>query len=895
MFTNKINKICKIAFSIFFLIGSYAFAGTTGKIAGKVVDGTNNEPLIAANIFVVGTNYGAAADFEGNYFIINLPPGVYQLRISMIGYSTKTISEVRVSVDQTTKIDVELFQDTIQLTDVVVSAAKPIVRKDLTSTESKVSGDDISMLPLDDVSAVVNLQAGVIDGHFRGGRSNEVKYLIDGIAVNDVYSGSSAMEVEVNSIEEIQVLTGTFNAEYGEAMSGVVNQITKIANNEYEGSISGYLSDYFTSRSELFQNIEHISPTENYNIQGNFSGPIPGTDGFVKFFLSGRYVNDKGYLYGKRKFNPSDSSDFSANDSEDWYIGSTGDNEFVPMNSSQRYTMQGKLSFDVGSGKGIVLNGMIQNNEYRDYNHQYQLNPDGDYQKFQKSYLGSISYTHVISNAAFIDFVGSYFLSDYNQYVFENPLDSRYVDPKRKADVSGNAFLTGGTENWHFNHTTTTLSGKMDFTFQANNTHQFKAGLEFLQHDLSYEDYQIVIDVSTDFKPTLPEPGAFNFNIYNANPYQFAAYLQDKIELDYLIVNVGLRFDYFEPDGDYLNNPNRIAEIDQLTSPFPDSLVSKASAKYQLSPRIGLSYPITDRGAIHISYGHFFQIPPFEYLYRNPNFRIPLTGDFPENIGNTIGNTDLKPQQTIMYEIGLQQELFDNFGATLTVYHKDIRNLLATEIYIKNEFRKFSKLVNRDYASVNGLTLSFEKKFIDGFGATIDYTFQVAKGNASDPHDAFNKAQANPPIEANKTLAYLDWDRTHSFNFTLTAGTPGNYIISMIGKYGTGLPYTPSIQNQRTGLENSDRRPDFFNMDVFLTKQFNFFGVTTSAFIRIFNLLDTANELDVFSDTGRAGYTLELTRSQEAPRGVNTLAEYFARPDFYSAPRSINIGMNVNL
>jgi len=360
-------------------------------------------------------------------------------------------------------------------------------------------------------------------------------------------------------------------------------------------------------------------------------------------------------------------------------------------------------------------------------------------------------------------------------------------------------------------------------------------------------------------------------------------------------VNVGLRFDYFEPDGDYLKNPNRIAEIDQLTSPFPDSLVSKASAKYQLSPRIGLSYPITDRGAIHISYGHFFQIPPFEYLYRNPNFRIPLTGDFPENIGNTIGNTDLKPQQTIMYEIGLQQELFDSFGATLTVYHKDIRNLLATEIYIKNEFRKFSKLVNRDYASVNGLTLSFEKKFIDGFGATIDYTFQVAKGNASDPNDAFNKAQANPPIEANKTLAYLDWDRTHSFNFTLTAGTPGNYIISMIGKYGTGLPYTPSIQNQRTGLENSDRRPDFFNMDVFLTKQFNFFGVTTSAFIRIFNLLDTANELDVFSDTGRAGYTLELTRSQEAPRGVNTLAEYFARPDFYSAPRSINIGMNVNL
>lgn len=895
MFTNKISNICIIAFSIFLLIGSYTFAGTTGKIAGRVLDGSNNEPLIAANVFVIGTNYGAATDIDGNYFIINLPPGVYQVRISMLGYSTKMISEIRVSVDQTTKINVSLFEDSIELADVVVTAEKLVVRKDLTSTESKVSGDDIAMLPLDDISAVVNLQAGVINGHFRGGRNNEVKYLIDGIAVNDVYSGTSAMEVEVNSIEEVQVLIGTFNAEYGEAMSGVVNQITKIANDKYEGSVSGYVGDYVTSRTDVFENIGSISPTDIFNLQGNVSGPIPGTDGFVKFFLSGRYLKDEGYIYGQRVFNPSDSSDFSANDSEDWYIGSTGDNEYVSMNSSQRYTLQGKLSFAVGSGKGIVLNGMIQNREYQEYNHSYRLNPDGDYKRFQKSYLGSISYTHVISNAAFIDLVGSYFHTNYDQYVFEDPLNSRYVDPKRKSDVSGNAFLTGGTENWHFNHSTTTLSSKIDFTLQANNIHQFKMGIEFLYHKLSYEDFQTVINASTNFKATLPEPGAFNYNVYDANPYQFAAYLQDKIELDYLVVNAGLRFDYFEPDGEFLNNPNKIAELDQYNSPFPDSLVSKASAKYQLSPRIGLSYPITDKGAIHISYGHFFQIPPFEYLYRNPNFRIPLTGDFPENIGNTIGNSDLKPQQTIMYEIGLQQEVFTNFGATLTIYHKDIRNLLATEIHIKNEFKKFSKLVNRDYGSVNGLTLSFEKYFSDGFAATIDYTFQVAKGNASDPNDAFDKAQASPPIESNKTLVSLDWDRTHSFNFTLTTGTPGDYILSMVGKYGTGLPYTPSIQNQRTGLENSDRKPDFFNVDVFLTKDFNFFGTNASVFVRVFNLFDTENEVNVFTDTGRAGYTLELTRSQEAPRGVNTLEEYYSRPDFYSAPRSINIGLNVNL
>jgi outer membrane receptor protein involved in Fe transport len=365
--------------------------------------------------------------------------------------------------------------------------------------------------------------------------------------------------------------------------------------------------------------------------------------------------------------------------------------------------------------------------------------------------------------------------------------------------------------------------------------------------------------------------------------------------LDYLVVNLGVRFDYFQPDGKYLLDPNNIAVLDNLSPPFPDSLFGISSAKYQFSPRLGISYPITDKGAIHISWGHFFQIPPFEYLYRNPNFRVPLTGDFPENVGNTIGNSDLKPQQTVMYELGLQQELFTNYGITLTGYLKDIRNLLGSEIHIKNEFRKFSKLINIDYGSVKGITLSFEKRFSDGFGATLDYTYQVAKGNASDPNDAFNKAQANPPIEVNKQFVPLNWDRTHSLNFTITTGILGDYIISAIGRWGTGLPYTPAIQNQRTGLENSDNKPNIFNVDLYITKYFNVFNQQLSVFMKVYNLFDTANELDVFSDTGRAGYSLEVTRNQEPPKGVNTIQEFYVRPDFYSAPRQIVIGASLGI
>lgn len=889
MFTKFIHRLL-----IFFLIANVSMhAGTTGKIAGKIKDKVTGEPLIGVNVILAGTQMGAASNIDGEYFIINIPPGTYELRFSLIGYSTQVIQNVKVSVDQTTKVDIDLSEQAVEIEDIVVSAERPIVRKDLTSTETKISGEDISMLPIEDVQSIVNLQAGVVDGHFRGGRANEVKYLIDGVAVNNYFSGNFALQAEVNSIEEVQVLTGTFNAEYGEALSGVVNQVTKIATDRYEGDFSFYSGDYLSSRKNVFTNINNISPQDVYNVQGFISGPVPGIENFLKFFLSGRYNYDDGFIYGRRMFKPSDSSDFSANDPNDWYLGATGDNKYVPMNYSKRLTLQGKLALNVGLGRGIVLSGLYQDIEYKDYNHRFKLNPDGDYTKFNNSFLGSIGYTHVFSNAAFIDFIGSGFVNKYNQYVYEDPLDPRYVKPERMRDVSGNAFLTGGTENWHFNHTTSTYTFKSDLTWQLNQVHQIKTGIEYKLHDIEYEDFQIMIDPATGYQPTLPTPGAFNYNTYTANPFQFAYYIQDKIELDYLIVNVGLRFDFFEPDGKYLKDPNRISLLDEMLPPFPDSLMETAKSKSQISPRIGISYPITERGAIHLSYGHFFQIPPFENLYRNPNFRIPLTGDFPENVGNTIGNSDLEAQQTIMYEIGLQQELTKDIGFTLTGYYKDIRNLLGTEIHIKQEFKKFSKLINRDYGAVKGLTVSFNKRFSGGFSANMDYTYQIAKGNASDPNDAFYKAQANPPIEANKQLVPLNWDRRHSLNFTLTAGTPGDLIASFIGRLGSGLPYTPSIQNQRTGLENSDNKPGIFNVDMYITKYFELFGKQFSVFAKVYNLFDTANEQDVFGDTGRAGYTLELTRAQEAPRGANTIEEYFTRPDFFSSPRQIIIGASV--
>ncbi len=873
-----------------------AYGGTTGKISGKVIDAQTKELPIGVNIVIVGTTLGASSDLNGDYYIINIPAGTYQLRASAVGYAPQTVTNVNVSADRTTQINFSLVPQGVELAGVDVIAVRPLVQKDLTSTTATVTSDQISALPLETVSDAVNLQAGVVDGHFRGGRSNEVKYLIDGMSVNDVFSGDFELEADINTVQEIQVLSGTFNAEYGEALSGVVNEVTKTARDNYAGNFSAYTGDYLTTRTALFQNIDHISPSDLQDYEGLLSGPVPGIGKFMKFVLSGRYYYNDGWLYGKRVFNPSDSSNFSANNPAQWYIGATGDGKYVPMNYQKRYSLQGKLSFNVGTSKDLVIQGIYLDNQYKDYDQQFQLDPDGDYTQFQKSFLALASYNIMFGTSSFIDFNASGFDSEYKEYVYQNPLDPRYVNPTRLMDAGANAFLTGGTENWHFYHHTNTYTGKIDFTSQLTNVHQLKAGVEGDLHFLNYVDYQVHVDASSGFVPALPAPGSFDFNTYDNMPYQLAAYVQDKIELSYLVVNVGLRFDYFQPDGSTLKNPNNIAALDPLQSPFPDSLVSKASPKSQLSPRIGISYPITDQGAVHLSYGHFFQIPAFEYLYKNPNFRIPLTGNYPDYIGDIIGNADLQPQRTTMYEIGLQQELAPNLGLTVTGYYKDIRNLLGLQLFLKNNFVQYGEYINTDYGAVQGFTISFDRRLTNGFGANLDYTYQVAKGNASDPEDDYNKATASPPIAINTVLVPLNWDRRHSLNLTLTAGDPHNLLASFIVRLGSGLPYTPALENQRTGLENSGNMPMFFNTDMYITKYFDLFNLPLSLFLKIYNLFDTANETNVYSDTGRAGYTLALVQAERAAepvRGDNTLQQFYSRPDFYSAPRQVEIGISL--
>ena len=181
-----------IKYIIYLLMSLSLFAQTTGKISGLIKDKSDSAPLPGANVYLENTSFGSASDESGRFTLINIPPGKYNLKIDMIGYKSMKMENISVSVNRTFSLEAELEQTVIEGEVVTVEVARFSQKKDQTGTIKNISGDEINALPVENVGAVVNMQAGVVNGHFRGGRNTEVTYMVDGIQVDETFGGSSA-------------------------------------------------------------------------------------------------------------------------------------------------------------------------------------------------------------------------------------------------------------------------------------------------------------------------------------------------------------------------------------------------------------------------------------------------------------------------------------------------------------------------------------------------------------------------------------------------------------------------------------------------------------------------------------------------------------------------------
>jgi len=914
------------------IVTEIAFAGTTGKISGKVIDKTQNAGLPGANVVITAQikdgkevpldrGLGAATDLEGNFVILNIPPGRYLVQASFIGYNSVTIRDVVISIDITTKLNFNLQEEAIQAGEVVVVAEREVINKDVTSSQTHVTAEQIQALPVQEVSEVLSLQAGVsVDRgggiHIRGGRSSEVAYFVDGVSVTDVYNGGSAVRVENESVQELQVISGTFNSEFGNVMSGVINLVTKDGGEQYHGNVNVYAGDYVSSDKELYLGIDDIAPVATHNVQASLSGPVPGLGKKLTFFATGRYYQTDGWLNGRRMFNVNGdtlpNARFGGPSGKDAVAG-----DIVPMNTRLNRSAQLKLTYKLSSAINLRLGLLGNDDESANYNGFFRWLLDARRNNYDQGYNVNLQMTHTLGPRAFYTFNLTQFFKNYQNYLFENVRDSRYLHPDSLREQSQYDLANVGTENGFFERATTTQVVKLDYTQQLNLVHQIKAGFEAKRHKLFEENITVEPARNADgseivpFRPAIPPLSSPNHNRYLFKPVEFSVYAQDKIEFESVIINAGLRFDYFDSKGLVLVDPSDPNVYQPLNDRYQSmtteqrlaSWYKKPSAKYQISPRFGIAYPITDKGAIHFSYGHFLQIPSFELLYQNPGFKVPVgTGNF-----GIYGNADLKPQKTVMYEIGIKQQLGESIGIDVTGFYRDVRNWVGVSPAIETvgaggqilAGRTYSIYRNLDYANVRGITFTLSQVRSRTLTYSLDYTFQVAEGSNSDPGEEFGRR--NDRAEPTLFIVPLNWDQKHTLNGTVSYFGNG-WAASLLGRYHSGQPYSPSVERaarigENTNLafsRNSRNAPYFLVFDVRLSKTLRLGGMEISLLGNVYNLFDRRNEIDVYTDTGRATTSTRFSEARDATIINNTAEEYLRQPERFSEPREVQLGLKVS-
>jgi outer membrane receptor protein involved in Fe transport len=874
-FMNKSNKLFIVISLVSLLILLFTvniYSQTTGKLTGVVTD-QDGDPLIAANVLIDGTNLGAATNADGYYVILNLRAGTYTVRFRFIGYKTQVVENVRISADQTRQLDIVLTPEVLEGEEVVVTADKPLIEYNQTSSVSSVNREEIKNLPVQSLTEIVNLQAGVIDGHFRGGRLGEVQYQVDGVTVNNPFNNTSILEIDRSVIEEVQVISGTFDAKYGQAMSGVVNAVLRTGGDKFEFSGESYFGDYFTNDTQRYPNNNTYNPSGIQNYQLSLSGPtgIPQTT----FFLSGRKYRSDGWLFGTRRFTP-----FDKNDLDTMVFNPTGDNKVVPMNKNDEWNGQFKITNQ--SFKSLQFNYQASFNYSKRnyYNHAFRINPEGIPDNYTTSLSHGLTFTHSLAPEMFykINLRQNYFLYESYKYKdLENPNYLLAGDPKGDGNYEDGAFVQG-VDLSRFRQETDAYIVKTDFTWQFDRSNLFETGFEGQISNIVFGPPGFFVVANGVPNPWYQYPRLPGLKKYKPN--QFAVYLQDRVELGDLVLRAGFRFEYYDAaakvPGDLQNPANSI-------SGAPASLPTDTKIKTALAPRLGLSFPITASASVYFSYGHFYQLPGLNLLYSNADYSLLdqlQAGGISYGI---MGNPDLSPELTIQYEFGLKQTISKTIGLQLSFFYKNIRDLLGVAFISTYTAAEYARFTNVDFGSVYGTTISLFQRNIGNFNTSLDYTLQFAQGNSSDPRETANRAASGQDPRPRDIP--FNWDQRHTLNLSAVYVVQDNFSISTIFRFGSGQPYTPSLGSIfNAAIEtNSERKLSFFLVDVRAEKYFNLDFISFSLFLRGFNLLNT-NFVNgfVFTSTGSPDYTLTPA----------IFRSVLIDPSRYYEPRRLELGIS---
>ena len=917
-------------------------AGQTGKIAGRVTDSGSGEPLVGCNVLISGTSSGAATDANGEYFIINLTPGSYVVEFSMIGYASYTSEGVNVNIDVTTPVDAALTTEAVELAGVSVTAERPAIEKTLTSSKQIVSGDMMAAMAVTDVNDVVKTLPGVTEFrgelHIRGGRSGEVMYLVDGASVTNAVMGGQAIPVNPSMVGELQLITGTFNAEYGQAMSGLFNTVLRVPTPGFHASLGFRTSlhqGHFTADKGDFQGKNVYAEAEILSVvdaTGNYTTAV-------------EEIDYKKGTYGEKKTIMDFSAGFGADPFGAYFsLRTLDDPGRLPGLAKDLMSMQAKVNYQLGGNLKLSAETMIiSRNSFYDPTYDSERMDAG--MDIWQWVMALDQYPRTEENTTQFGITANYVMSpstninvrlDMMMRTQEDGAkssDGKFVDFVDNKQVTANSMYNGAegpnhtkvmehgaaANAWYslenvYGHyfkseeTTTTIG--VHATNQYNNRHLLKAGFDYRMFNIDRSGHDVWYGRTLGFTEENPRLQQNSFG--DAKPTEIAAYVQDQMEFNDMILNLGLRFDGFNAGSDkgYWATDTDDMAADPTLNPFDPSKRKATEMKTQISPRLGVSFPLGDDMAFRYSYGSFFERP---FLYRLLNNHMAqMDGGTESGFFIYLGNANLDPKKTSKYEMGLQYSVSDNLKLDVAGYYKDISNLAASqEVYAVPyqddgtghdneagwgtddtfEAAHYSFMVSDHYGNIRGLEMSLSQAGQSGLTGRASYTYSIARGTASEARNAGNGSltQETGNVAADiMTMTTLNWHRPHMLNgFVDYHMNMGGMIekagLNMTFNIQSGLPVSARSGVGSTNL--SERAPTTTDVNLKLDATLALGSVNPTVYLLVENALNIQNVVYI-ADPG-SYFDAQSDYHNVAAGPTNNLLAY-------GRPMTLNIGVQLD-
>jgi outer membrane receptor for ferrienterochelin and colicin len=822
-----------LIFLLILLLSTNLFAGISGTISGHVSEGSTGEPLAGVQVIIDGSNRGAVCDASGTFILVNIPPGHYDLRFEMIGYSKQIVTGVPVIIDLQTQIDVELQAATLSGETVIVESQTMDLTQQITSTTRFISPEQLDKLPVQNYQELVEAQPGVAAGHVRGGRKTELVYLVDGMPIQNIVDGKIGTELPNTAIIDISVQTGGFTAEYGNAMSGVVNILTKEGRDKFFFKAQAHLLDY----SQDPRPFNSTDKAHEYKYDLAMGGPIFSSG--ASYFVSGDiHVPSSRLLqeqFGVRKMG------------------------IMDPDSTVNFNLTGKLStYLLNQTLKLTLQNLYSSWEWRDYDHlwKYNLTALPGQAKYSNRLAATLS--HTLTSATFYEASFSYYSFIRSIYGQSDMLQAVPV-------TSDSGYVVSGVYPWWMDHVETQKYGKFVTTHQASEDLQIKMGASFTQYHL-YRKNVLRRDIK-NWSDGFPVYITYDSE-YEYDPRRGGIFVQGKYGTGDLVINSGVRYDFFDPRA---QRPEIEVDFTESDDQWVMDTISTtaASLKTSFSPRIGIAWVIDDRSKFHFNYGYFFQMPIFDYLYANPNLNVA-------NGFSAIGDADLEPAQTRALEFGFMQPLGTWGLIDMVVFTKDVINLIDsnTLLVYGDDYQKegFTRFVNIGQSAIQRLEIFLEGQIGSTFSGNLAYTMMTAMGSSSYSLEGlWRNAEASTRASE---LYPLSWDQRHTLVLNLE-WSPMDWLSTILTyHYNSGLPYTED--NGEYTSPNSERMDATQKMNLRLNGSWNMSSQRDlHAFFEVTNLLDETNVLWVDSN----GY----------PGGV------LNDPGAYDLNRRVRVGIGIDL